>query len=150
MTIEEEYVRLVADADWTDECDVLARMRKRKMRLTPAQARAFAAELVEAAGHAERAANEAVRPVVAPAFDLVGAFDARDASIQRAKDRAHAQVETIAVELGATVSHSAPVSPDCAAGKHPAGWQDTAWDNDADVEVPCTCSCHDTTEESAA
>ena len=143
MTIEEEYVRLVADADWTDECEVLARMRKRKMRLTPAQARAFAAELVEAAGHAERAADEAVRPVVAPAFDLLGAFDV---SI----NRAHAQVETIAVELGATVSHSAPVSPDCAAGKHPAGWQDTAWDDDADVEVPCTCSCHDTTEESAA
>ena len=147
MTIEEEYVRLVADADWTDECDVLARMRKRKMRLTPAQARAFAAELVEAAGHAERAANDAVRPVVAPAFDLLGAFDI---PISREKARAHAQVETIAVELGATVSHSAPVSPDCAAGKHPAGWQDTAWDDDADVEVPCTCSCHDTTEESAA
>lgn len=143
MTIEEEYVRFVADADWTDECEVLARMRKRKMRLTPAQARAFAAELVEAAGHAERAANEAVRPVVAPAFDLLGALDV---SI----NRAHVQVETIAVELGATVSHSAPVSPDCAAGKHPHGWQDTAWDDEADVEVPCRCSCHDTTEESAA
>ncbi|SDR71720.1 hypothetical protein [Microbacterium paraoxydans] len=147
MTIEEEYVRFVADADWTDECEVLARMRKRKMRLTPAQARAFAAELVEAAGNAESAANEAVRPVVAPAFDLLGALDV---AIQREKDRAHVQVETIAVELGATVSHSAPVSPDCAAGKHPHGWQDTAWDDDADVEVPCTCSCHDTTEESAA
>lgn len=147
MTIEEEYVRLVADADWTDECEVLARMRKRKMRLTPAQARAFAAELVEAAGHAERAANECVRPVVAPAFDLLDAFHV---AINRAKDRAHAQVETIAVELGATVSHSMPVSPDCAAGKHPAGWQDTAWDDDADVEVPCKCPCHDTTEESAA
>lgn len=147
MTIEEEYVRMVADADWTDECEVLARMRKRKMRLTPAQARAFAAELVEAAGHAERAAGEAVRPVVAPAFDLLGALDV---SIRRATDRARAQVETIAVEIGATVSHSVQVSPDCAAGKHPAGWRDTAWDDDDDVEVPCKCPCHDTTEGSAA
>lgn len=129
MTIEEEYVRFVADADWTDECEVLARMRKRSMRLTPAQARAFAAELVEAAGNAERAANEAVRPVAAPAFDLLGAWQE--------------QVETIAVEFGATVVHPEPISPDCRAGKHPAGWTDTAWDDDADVEVPCQCACHD-------
>lgn len=33
------------------------------------------------------------------------------------------------------------LSPDCRAGKHPLH-QDEAWDDVADVEVPCQCPCH--------
>jgi hypothetical protein len=32
-------------------------------------------------------------------------------------------------------------SPDCRDGKHPLH-PDTAWDDDADEEVPCQCPCH--------
>jgi len=40
------------------------------------------------------------------------------------------------------------MSPDCRAGKHPAGWQDMAWSDALDTEVPCECPCH--TEAGAA
>lgn len=39
-----------------------------------------------------------------------------------------------------------PLGPDCVAGKHPC--DGGAWDDAADVEVPCVCPCH--TEEVAA
>lgn len=42
------------------------------------------------------------------------------------------------VPLISDVDH---VSPDCKVGKHPT-WHDTAWDDVADVEVPCECACH--------
>lgn len=34
------------------------------------------------------------------------------------------------------------MSPDCAAGKQPAGWQDMAWSDALDAEVLCECPCH--------
>lgn len=71
MVIEEESIRFVAAADWTDECRVDVRMRRKHMDVSAAQAREFAAELVEAAEAAEKAAGEAVRPVTPAAFDVV-------------------------------------------------------------------------------
>jgi hypothetical protein len=124
-TIEETVTRLVADIDWTDECEVLLHLRKRTTRLTPAQARQIASALTRSADAAERAADGAVRPVAPSSFDLLG------------------QVTSIAGEIGATVEVE-HLSPDCAAGKHPASWLDMAWDDVADVEVPCECSCHAT------
>lgn len=122
--IEEESIRFVAAADWTDECRVDVRMRRKHMDLSAAQARQFAAELVGAAEQAERAGNEAVRPVEAARFDLLG------------------QVTSIADEIGATIEVE-HLSPDCKAGKHPGpAWLDSAWDNGADIEVPCSCPCH--------
>lgn len=125
MSVEETVTRtrFLADADWTDECDVVARMRKKQMRLTPDQAREFAADLVGAAEDAERAAASAVRPVEPAGFDLLG------------------QVRGIAADFGAEVIVNDRLSPDCRADKHPT-WHDDAWDNVADVEVPCECSCH--------
>lgn len=142
-TIEETVTRLVADVDWTDECEVLLHVRKRTVRLTPAQARQIASALTRSAEAAERAAASAVRPVVAPAVDLLGGHDD---SIERAWAKARAQVSRqiteLSDEVGATVSGGEHLSPDCAAGKHPASWRDMAWDDVADVEVPCECSCH--------
>jgi hypothetical protein len=71
MAIEETVTRFVAAADWTDDCRVIAHMRKRSMDLSAAQAREFAAELVDAAEHAERAAASAVRPVEPAAVDMI-------------------------------------------------------------------------------
>lgn len=68
--IEEEYIRFVAAADVTDDCRVEAEMRKRRQTLTATQARDFAAELVRAAGEAERAAAELARPVEPAGFDV--------------------------------------------------------------------------------
>lgn len=42
------------------------------------------------------------------------------------------------------------MSPDCAAGKHPAGWQDNAWSDALDTEVPCECPCHAQASEESA
>ncbi|UGS27600.1 hypothetical protein K8F61_05270 [Microbacterium resistens] len=68
--IEEEHIRFVAAADVTDDCRVEAEMRKRRQTLTASQARQFAAELVRAAGEAESAAAELVRPVAVARFDV--------------------------------------------------------------------------------
>lgn len=70
MAIEETVTRFVAAADWTDECGVLLRTRKRKTELTPAEAVELAGELVEAATAALSAADEAVRPVAPAGFDV--------------------------------------------------------------------------------
>lgn len=125
-TIEETVTRLVADIDWTDECEVLLHLRKRTTRLTPAQARQIASALTRSAEAAERAAASAVRPVRVAGFDMVE------------------QVKEIAAEHGAVILPAEHLSPDCAAGKHStsATWQDSAWDDVADVEVPCQCPCH--------
>lgn len=130
-TIVETVTRIVVDVDWTDEGDVVLRTRKRKTPLTPDQARELAAALIGVADEVDRAVAGAVRPVTAQPFDvdMLGPW--------------RGQVETIAVEVGATVVHPEHISPDCRAGKHPHGWQDTAWDDEADVEVPCECACHD-------
>lgn len=74
--IEETVTRFVAAADWTDECQVELRVasRRGKLRqttLSAPQARELAAELVRAAGEAERAVGELVGPVVVAGFDLV-------------------------------------------------------------------------------
>ena len=57
-----------------------------------------------------------------------------------------AEAERGAVELAHGVEPAAfdqleLLSPDCRAGKHPMH-PDEAWDDAADVEVPCTCACH--------
>lgn len=69
-------------------------------------------------------------------------------------DAAIAEAERGASELIRDVEPAAhdlagrePISPDCAAGKHPVH-PDEAWDDVADVEVPCACPCH--AEEAAA
>ena len=69
MAIEETVTRFVAAADWTDECGVLLRTRKKKIELTPAEAVELAGELVEAAQAALSAADGAVRPVAPAGFD---------------------------------------------------------------------------------
>lgn len=140
LTLEEEVTRLVADVDWSDECEVVLHVRKRTMRLTPRQARRIADALTRSADEAERAAGEAVRPVAPARFDMVGTLPPR--MVQ--------QVEEIAAEMNATLIPLEMISPDCREGKHPAGWIDTAWDVEADAEVLCKCPCHDTTEGSAA
>ncbi len=71
MAIEETVTRFVAAADWTDECGVLLRTRKRKTELTPAEAVELAGELVDAAKAALSAADGAVRPVAPAAFDVL-------------------------------------------------------------------------------
>lgn len=131
-TIEETVTRLVADVDWTDECQVLLHLRKRTNRLTPSQARRIAAALTRCADAADNAAASTVRVVEPTAFDMLGGLPSNLTD----------QVTTIARDLGATIIHDEHLSPDCAAGKHPHNWQDMAWDDDADVEVPCECSCH--------
>lgn len=138
-TIEEEVTRLVADVDWTDECEVLLHVRKRTMRLTPDQARQIAAALTRSADAAERAADGAVRPVEPFAVDMLGRWDGC---------RIVQQVAAIAGEVGATVVVEW-LSPDCRAGKHSLH-QDEAWDDDADVEVPCQCPCHTAANGTAA
>lgn len=70
MAIEETVTRFVAAADWTDECGVLLRTRKRKTELTPTEAIELAAELVDAAQAALSAADGAVRPVAPAGFDV--------------------------------------------------------------------------------
>lgn len=130
--IEEQQTRFVAAADWTDACRVDVQMRRKHMDLSASQARQFARELVEAAEAAERAAASAVRPVRVAGFDMVE------------------QVKEIAAEHGAVILPAEHLSPDCAAGKHPASWQDNAWDDAADVEVPCQCPCHTATKGTAA
>lgn len=141
-TIEETVTRLVADIDWTDECEVLLHLRKRTNRLTPTQARLIASALTRSADAAERAAASAVRPVVPSGIDLLGSLES---SIVRAKG----QVREIAAEQGATVVGAEHLSPDCKAGKHPLH-QDEAWDDAADVEVPCECPCHTAAKGKAA
>lgn len=144
-TIEETVTRLVADVDWTDECEVLLHLRKRTTRLTPAQARQIASALTRSAEAAERAASEAVRPVEPSGIDLLGALGtsinrARGGILRGLSPQTVGQVEVIAGEVGASVVVER-LSPDCRAGKHPLH-QDEAWDDAADVEVPCECSCH--------
>lgn len=134
--IKEQQVRFVAAADYTDECRVDVRMRRKHMDLSPAQALAFAGELTDAAHAARRALASVVRPVEAAVFDLLG--DTRG----MLPPRMVRQVEEIAVDMGATIVKGQHLSPDCRAGKHPAGWVDSAWDDEADVEVPCECPCH--------
>lgn len=129
--IEEEHIRFVAAADVTDDCRVEVQLRKRRMSLTASQARHLAGELVRAAGEAESAASELVRPVALSSFDALGGIPTHVVT----------QVISIAAAHGATVIGAEHLSPDCKAGKHPLH-QDEAWDDDADVEVPCGCSCH--------
>lgn len=129
LTLEEQVTRLVADVDWSDECEVVLHVRKRSMRLTPDQARRIAEALTRCADEADRAADGAVRPVAAQPFDVLGPW--------------RGQVKAIADEIGATVIRpEPPMSPDCREGKHPVAHHDTAWDDVADVEVPCGCPCH--------
>lgn len=71
MSIEETVTRFVAAADWTDECGVLLRTRKRKTELTPAEAVELAGELTEAARAALSAAEQAARHVEPAGFDIV-------------------------------------------------------------------------------
>lgn len=130
-TIEEEVTRTVAVVDWTDECEVRLHLRKRDARLTPDQARAIASALTRCAEAADRASASAVRPVKPSPSDLVGL-----------PQRMVSQIEAVSVDIGATVLSRELLSPDCAAGKHPHGWRDTAWDDQQDIEVPCECPCH--------
>lgn len=55
-------------------------------------------------------------------------------------------VEPVAVDLIGI----GRMSPDCAAGKHPASWLDMAWSDELDTEVPCECPCHAASTERAA
>lgn len=121
--IEEQHIRFVAAADVTDDCRVEVQLRKPRQALTPSQARELAAEIIQAAGHAERAAQELRHEHVTSRFDLVD------------------QVQEVVAEIGATVILNDLLSPDCRAGKHPT-WHDEAWDIATDVEVPCECPCH--------
>ncbi len=135
--IEEEVTRFVADVDWTDEGDVVLSTRKKKTPLTAPQARELAADLIRVAGEVESAASGAVRPIAAQPYDVLGPW--------------RGQVETIVVEVGATIVQPDLLSPDCAEGKHPVAHRDTAWDDAADAEVPCQCPCHTAhAEENAA
>lgn len=145
--IEEQQTRFVAAADWTDECRVDVRMRRKHMDLSASQAREFARELVDAAEQSERAADGAVRPVAASPFDID--WVSRASGIPSAVVQ---QVEQVAADLNATVLPARDrLSPDCRADKHPAGgWQDGAWDDATDTEVPCECSCHTAAKGTAA
>jgi hypothetical protein len=115
MGIEETVTRVVADADWTDECTVVLRMRRKQTEMTVADAITFAGQIVEAASAALDAAQDALHPIEPASIDLL--------------------------EL---------MSPDCKAGKHPASWQDMAWSDALDAEVPCQCPCHTAAAERAA
>lgn len=77
--IEEEHIRFVAAADVTDDCQVAISLRKKRLDLTPSQARHLAAELTRAADEAEAAAAELL-PVITPARFDVDVFgpDCRD------------------------------------------------------------------------
>lgn len=114
MPVEREVIQFVGAADFTDDCRVVVKLRKKRMTLTITEARALMAEMFVAIQEAQRGANDLARDVEPAGFDLL----TRE-----------------------------PISPDCAAGKHPVH-ADEAWDDVADVEVPCACPCH--TEEVAA
>ena len=64
-------IRFVACADVTDDCRVEVTLRRRCTTLTASQARELAAELVRAAGEAERAAGELLRRFEPASFDVV-------------------------------------------------------------------------------
>ena len=69
MAIEETLTRFVAAADWTDDCRVIVRVRRKSTLLSAAEARELAQELLQAAWNAEDAAADAVHPVEASRFD---------------------------------------------------------------------------------
>ena len=69
--IEEQHIRFVAAADVTDDCRVEVQLRKPRQALTPTQARELAAEIVRAAGYAERAAEELRHEHEPAAFDVL-------------------------------------------------------------------------------
>lgn len=71
MPIEETITRHVADVDWTDECTVVLRTRKKRTELTVAEAITYAGEIVEAATSALDAAREVLHPVESSAVDLI-------------------------------------------------------------------------------
>lgn len=73
--IEEEHIRFVAAADVTDDCRVEVQLRKSTQTLTASQARSLAAELVRAAGEAERAADELLHVHEPAAFDMLQVHD---------------------------------------------------------------------------
>lgn len=137
--IDEEHIRFVAAADVTDDCRVEVQLRKRRMSLTASQARHLSSELLRAAGEAESAASELVRPIVGCGIDMLGQLPPRIMS----------QVEEVAAEIGAELVTLDHLSPDCRADKHPT-WHDDAWDAVADVEVPCECPCHTAAKGTAA
>lgn len=69
--IEETITRAVADADWTDDCMVVLRMRKKRTELTVADAITFAGQIVEAATAALDAARDAIHDVEPSAIDVL-------------------------------------------------------------------------------
>ncbi|MFE2772268.1 hypothetical protein [Microbacterium resistens] len=71
MAIEETVTRFVAAADWTDDCRVIVRVRRKSTLLSAAEARELAQELLQAAWNAEDAAAGAAHPVEASRFDAV-------------------------------------------------------------------------------
>lgn len=129
--------RIIAEVDWTDECEVVLQVRGRTERLTPDQARQIAAALTRSAEEADRAAASVVRPGTPASFDMDGHW--RKGGLFENTVR---HIESAAIDLGATIIRAEHLSPDCQAGKHPAGWIDSAWDDATDVEVPCECACH--------
>jgi hypothetical protein len=117
--IEEQQTRFVAAADYTDECRVDVRMRRKHMDISAAQAREFARELVEAAELAESAAESAVRRVEPFAMDMLGDFS---------------------VAVGLSPVPETFLHPECVAGK--CGNCDGNVLSIDDRWVPCSHHCH--------
>lgn len=83
--IKEEHIRFVAAADVTDDCRVKVQLRKQRQTLTASQSRSLAAELVRAAGEAEKAAAELLHVHEPASFDVVILSpDCRDGNKHRA------------------------------------------------------------------
>lgn len=113
MAIEETITRFVAAADWTDECAVLLSTRKKRTKMTPAEAVTLAGELIGAASAALDAARDALHPIEPSGFDLVGGG------------------------ITFTPQH---VHPECVAGK--CGNCDGQVLTIDDEWAPCTHACH--------
>lgn len=73
--IEREVVQFVAEADWTDDLDVVLTTagKRGKPRTTPlsaSEARDLATELIQAADEVDRASGVLTRPTAVAAFDV--------------------------------------------------------------------------------
>lgn len=75
MGITETVTRVIAEADYTDDCMVLLRTREKLTTLTAEDADELARDLMQAASNAREAATSAIRAVEPAAFDVIGAGD---------------------------------------------------------------------------
>lgn len=68
--IEQQITEFVAAADWTDDCRVRVELKRRTTTMLASQARALAAEIIQAADEAERASRAAERIPEPAQFDV--------------------------------------------------------------------------------